>query len=39
VAAGSYAIGVKADLYSVVPESNETNNLLMGNRQFVVAAP
>lgn len=36
VAAGTYAIAVKADMYSVITESSEANNLLFGNRWFVI---
>lgn len=39
VAARTYAMGVKADMYSVITESNETNNLLFGNKQFVITPP
>ena len=39
VAAGTYAVAVKADIYSVITESSETNNLLFGNRQFVITVP
>lgn len=36
-AARTYGIAVKADMYSVITEGNESNNLLLGNRQFVIA--
>ncbi len=36
---GVYAIAVKADIYSVINESNENNNLLFGNGQFVIVGP
>lgn len=39
VALGTYAVAVKTDMYSVITESNETNNVLFGNRQFVITAP
>lgn len=39
VAAGTYAVATKADIYSVITESSETNNVFFGNRQFVITGP
>jgi hypothetical protein len=36
---GTYAIAAKADMYSTLTESSETNNVLLGTKVFAVTPP